>query len=109
MAKLYGFEFEIEDEKCIVAFYDDTYNIINAESLAQISHYHRRQWALDLVEFFLTTSETQGTWNSIFTEETPFSKRLCEEGWKDCVVRFEKTLTQFSLQIYRFYYLILMY
>ena len=103
MTSLYNFEFEIEDETCIVTFYDDKYDIIKAESLAQIGHSHRRKWALELVEHFLTSSKPIGVWNSIFKEETPFSKRLFEEGWKDCVVRFEKTLTQFSLQIYRFY------
>ena len=78
-----------------------------AESLAQIGHIHRRQWARDLVEHFLTSSENQGIWNLISTEETPFAKRLYEEGWQDCVVRFEKSLAQFSLRIYRFiFYLI---
>ena len=103
MTFLYSYEFEIENEVCKVTFFDDTYNITNAESLGQISHVHRRKWALEIVEYFLTTTETHGTWNSIFIEDTPFTKRLIEEGWKDCPIRFVRTLTQFSLHIYRFF------
>ena len=102
MRLLYSFGFELEGTTCTVSFFDEHYNITDAESLAQIGHQHRRKWALEIVEHFLTSTETSGVWNSIFIDNTPFSRRLNEEGWTDSIVVFEKTITRFSLQIYRF-------
>ena len=104
MPLLYNYEFEIGEGVSVeVSFYDDQYDITNAESLGQIGSQHRRIWAqraaIDLVEDDEMTLSDM----SCFKHDNEFAARLKEENWGQAVVRLTALDARILLQIYRLY------
>ena len=97
----FGYEFRLENYK--VSFYDSKYDIIAAESLAQINSSSRRKWAQRLFEIFeLDSNVLQLECHLDETDTNPFSKRLATENWFPFVAVFEIQHSQPTLHIYRF-------
>ena len=104
MPLLYKYGFENETGvNYSVSFYDKQYDIIKAESLAQISSLHRRTWAqiviaeLDPVGLMLLSNT-----NSYHLDD-PFAARLRAENWGHSYASLVRTDTKYWLQIYRLY------
>ena len=104
MPLLYHYEFEIgEDITFKVAFYDDKYDITEAESLSQIGSQHRRIWAQRAVLDLVDDDEMILAEMSCFQNDNQFAARLKEENWGQALVRLDTLDTRILLQIYRFY------
>ena len=108
MTCVYSFVFEFREESYKVNFYDDTTNIIAAESLAQISSQQRRKWARNLFDIFENDSNIlQLEVKSDDSDTNAFSKRLMEENWTPFIAVYEIKHLQATLHIYRFYLFII--
>ena len=87
-----------------VYFIDETYDISNAEQLAQIEHKSRRDWAFKMMNFILKSG--LNVWMSFdleLIENCSFGQRLKIENWINPAVVLMSTSDQFSLYIYRYY------
>ena len=104
MPLLYNYEFDIGEEIDVkVAFYDDTYDIIAAESLGQIDSISRRIWAQrSAVEMLKKPAMHFHELNSC-RGDNPFVKRMIEEKWMNSLLCLTQTETSYFLQIYRSY------
>ena len=87
-----------------VHFIDDTYLIDNAESLAQIGHFHRRNWAVKMFRK-LETEKTMIWQNFQLNQHSlcPFEKRLMAENWHMPTVALMLADTHKTLYVYRLY------
>ena len=106
MPLLYKYEFDIGDGfTVLVAFYDTTYNIIAAESLAQISSATRRIWAQKIILKINkdTTNDEPLCLLNASGRENSFQQRLLDENWGDAVIKLIESDACFTLQIYRLY------
>ena len=104
MPLLYKFEFEVGGEVLVsVSFYDENTNIINAESLAQISSTSRRIWAQRVI--ITLEEDKQLPLRSLehSLQHNLFHNRLNEENWGDAVVRLTEIDNHVALHIYRLY------
>ena len=104
MPLVYKYEFENENGvKCSVSFYDKQYNIIDAESLAQISSLYRRAWAQTIIAEMDPIGLMPLSDTSSYHLDDPFAARLRAENWGQSYASLIRSNTHFWLQIYRFY------
>ena len=93
----YIFRFELEDKQVTVTLAGREYlDIIDIESLAQIEHRARREWASHLIQY-LKAGLTEIICLESLTElrTNPFNIRLLQEGW----VQGRFTLTFYDADI----------
>ena len=110
MQVLYSFCYEFRLGSYKVNFYDSTTDIIAAESLGQIDHQSRRNWAIKLFEIFEKDSNVlQLECHLDESDSNFFAKRLATENWTPYVACFDVIQSQMTLQIYRFYLFMYMY
>ena len=108
MTLLYSFHFENEIGSVTVFFVDDSYDISNAEQLAQIEHQSRRKWALSMIKFMQESSlSLEKSFDLEQIEKCSFGQRLKLEKWINPTVVLLQTDNQFSLYVYRYYRFIL--
>ena len=101
----YKYEFETDNIMTYVHFIDYQKSIDVAESLAQVGHANRRQWARSLINK-MRTSEVQVMKLSFSPNmECPFERRLKDENWLNSAVALMICDTHHSLCIYRLYIL----
>ena len=105
MPRLYSFVYEFQEDCHRVTFYDGKYDIIKAESLAQIPHQARRKWAQNLFSIFRADPElVQLEIHHNELDQNEFSKRLYNEGWNVYSVVLERLQPRNHLHIYRLYF-----
>ena len=108
MTPLYTFAFEHNECSIKVHFFDHVHELENAEALAQIGHFYRRQWAQDLIEFMIESEVNFiQCLKSDFHMNHAFGDRLKIEKWINPTVILKSTDTCRMLSIYRSYYFIL--
>lgn len=105
MTSTYAFQFERHEVSIKVYFIDEKASLEQAESLAQIGHFHRRTWAVNLIDVMETarTSSFQ-YWVEDMKEKCPFETRLVAENWTEPFVVLSKTNTHSALYVYRLVY-----
>ena len=104
MTSIYSFQFEKDAFQVKIHFIDETKNIDTTEALAQIGHFHRREWASAIIDYMID-SDTW-LWEVPFKEhslENPFGQRLLSENWNHATVALMKSDAHITLYIYRSY------
>ena len=110
MPLLYHYEFEIGDNVSFeVSFYDEHYDITDAESLGQIGSHQRRIWAQLAAIDLIDDDEMTLSDMSCFKRDNEFATRLQEENWGQAVVRLTAHDTRILLQIYRLFIFIYLF
>ena len=79
----YTFRFELEDKQVTVTLAGKEYlDIIGIESLAQIEHRARREWAIHLIQYLKAgVTETISLESLVDLRTNLFNTRLLQEGW----------------------------
>ena len=79
----YTYRFELEDKQVSVILAGKEYlDIIDIESLAQIEHRARREWAIYLIQCLTAgVTETISLESLVDLRTNPFNIRLLQEGW----------------------------
>ena len=82
-AGCYSYRFELEDKQVTVTLAGKEYlDITDIESLAQIEHRARREWAIYLIQYLKAgLTETISLESLVDLETNLFNIRLLEEGW----------------------------
>ena len=105
MTSTYAFEFERNDARIKVYFIDEDATIEKAESLAQIGHFYRRSWAVNLISVMETAHVA--TFQYLLADiqyKCPFEKRLVDENWTKPFVVLTKLDAHYALYVYRLVY-----
>ena len=105
----YSYRFELEDKQVTVTLAGREYlDITDIESLAQIEHRARREWAIYLIQYLKAgLTETIRLESLVDLETNLFNIRLLQEGWiqgRFTLVLFDTDINLFIHQVRKIFY-----